>query len=124
MNVEHFGGSVECTDGLLLDGILDVRFGDEANEYLLSHEERYPLLTIQVRGDIACLHFFLGEDHAGFISVGDRKRRDLVTLNTNTPSETIEIAGSFVVTLHRARAAAHEFLRSASRPTSIDWEEL
>lgn len=124
MKIEHFGGSVTVGDDAVLDEILAARYGDGGNEFWLSWSERYPLLSIMVRGAVACLHYFPNQYHPGFISVGVGQARGAVTFFTNTPTEEIEVAGDSVVPFRLAEKAAHEFLHSMALPTSIQWLEL
>lgn len=124
INVEHFGGSVEVTDPTALDEVLRTRFANDANEYWLCGDERYPVLAINVRGSSAMIHFFPEDGHAGFGSIGDESAAGVETFYTNTATEELEIWARAVVDFEQARLAALEFMRSGSIPTVIDWYEL
>jgi hypothetical protein len=45
--------------------LLKKRYGDDVNEFFIAGEDRYPLLSILVRGSVACLHFFPQAAHPG-----------------------------------------------------------
>lgn len=124
MKIEHFGGLLEVETVAALDKVLDLRYGNRANEYLICGKDRYPLLCVQVRGAVACLHFFPEEGHPGFLSVGEGAAAGLETFYTNTPTEEIEVAADAVVSFDQAREAAREFFRSHVIPRSIRWVEL
>jgi hypothetical protein len=124
MKVEHFGGSVEVTGVADLDDVLSARYGDSANEYLMCAEKRYPLLSVQVRGARACLHFFPHEDHPGFLSVADGAGEGVETFYTNTPTEEIQVATDAIIPFDQAKSAAHEFLHSRSISSSVQWTEF
>ena len=105
LKVEHFGGAVEVDDSAALDRVLDARYGNDVNEYWLGGEEKYPCLAIQVRGSVACLHFFPRDGHPGFLSVGDETAAGIETFYTNTPTEgvTSPPAQLFHLTKHERR---------------------
>jgi hypothetical protein len=124
MKIEHFGGAVEIADVAALDGVLDARYGDDANEYWLYGEAEFPCLAICVRGSSAYLHFFPQADHPGFASRGEDTTDRAAIFFTNTPTETMEVSSHAVVPIDRARAAAQEFFRLGSLPCSLRWTEL
>jgi immunity protein Imm1 of predicted polymorphic toxin system len=127
MNIEHFGGTADVADSASLDEVLAARFGDQhdVNEFWISGEQRYPLLSVQVCGELSCLHYFPEEDHPGFISVGQGGGAGgTAVFCTNTPTEEIEVEASAVVPFEQARQATHEFMRSGSQPTCVAWSEL
>jgi len=125
MKIEHFGGLAEVGDDASLDEVLSKRFGEDVNEFWISGDEKYPALTIQVRGPLSCLLYYPEEGHPGFISVGeDGDEDEVVVFRTNTPTEEIEVSADAVVPFEQARRAAHEFMTSTSKPASVEWSEL
>lgn len=124
MKVEHFGGAVDVADSTALDRVLDARYGNEVNEFIMGGQETYPYLSILVRGSAAYLHFFPAEGHPGFASVGNASAQGDETFYVNTPTEEIWVAASAVVPFDRAREAAQEYLRTGTMPRTVRWLEL
>ena len=124
MRVEHFGGTDQIRDAAGLCELLKKRYGDDVNEFFISGEDLYPLLSILVRGSVACLHFFPQADHPGFISVGAKKRDGVLVFYTNTPTEEIEVDARAGIPFEQAQTAAKEFLELGSMPAFVQWKEL
>ena len=125
MRVEHFGGSLDVTDVRELDQVLEFRDERDSNElYMSDHDEQFqdarPALMINLRGTAAHAYFLPGGDHAGFVALGDEERTDEVMFY----GSDIVVYGPHIITVQTARKIAHEFLRSRSRSTLVEWDEL
>jgi Immunity protein Imm1 len=93
-----------------------------STSFWLFGEEKHPVLSVLVRGNLACVHFFPREGHPGFASVGNESADASITFRGST--EAVEVSGACVVTFEQARQAAREFLLSRSLPASLRWSEL
>ena len=122
--VEHFGGTEEVRDSLALDRILARRFGADVNAFWITGEEPFPALAILVRGELASVHFFPHDGHAGFQSRGTAPSQHPVTFCCGSPTELIQVPSESVVAFDDARLAAHEVLSSFAMPQSLRWFEL
>jgi hypothetical protein len=107
-----------------LDAVLALRFGDDSNEFWMFGDEPFPALAVQVKGALACLHFFPKQSHPGFLSMGDGISADPETFFTNTPIEEIQVPADAVVPFELARRAAMEFLGTHVIPPSVRWNDL
>jgi hypothetical protein len=127
MRIEHFGGTAVASDWPSLRQLLTLRYGSGANEFWLSGEERFPSLSILVRDERACLHFFRSEHDAGRCSQNDANGQEAsgsLIFFTNTPDEEIEVPAEATVSFSTAMDAARDFLGSSEPPPSIHWKEL
>jgi Immunity protein Imm1 len=97
------------------------------NCFWLSHDDQpYPFLGVLVKGDLAYVHYFPEDRHAGHRSLGNLPGLDPEGLTTfyldeGTPQE---ILNDGIVLFEKALAAAKEFHQSPALPRSIEWQEL
>jgi hypothetical protein len=124
MIVEHFGGTATVANRDELERVLFQKYADDVNEFWIAGPERFPALTVLVRGAQANVHYFPRENHPGFISENGTSSRWKVTFYTGSPTQEIQVGAEFVVTLHEATKAALEFFESGSLPPSLRWTEL
>jgi len=112
-------------EGELFDFIA-IRYGEGVNEFWLTEEEsKFPALAIMVKKDLACLHYFPYEGHAGFISSGTCGIDcDDVCVFVINRTEDQEILKDCVVFAADAVRAATEFFVCKKMPESIAWDEL
>jgi hypothetical protein len=61
MIVHHFGGDIECNTTKKLLEVLNLKYGNSSNEFMLSGETEYPYMAIMVKGDFAVVSFFIEE---------------------------------------------------------------
>jgi hypothetical protein len=71
VKVEDFNGACEVKDSVELEKALKKRYGHESNSFWLTHDsKKYPSMAVMVKGDLATLNYFSGDDSAGFRSKG------------------------------------------------------
>ena len=128
IKIEDFSGRGLVEDSGTLRTYFARRYDNDLNEYWLSTESGFPALSIQVRGSLACLHYFPSADHPGYISKnkgGNISVGEIVVFATNTPEEEIEVYGENIVGIEEAFLAANEFVVDPFRlPPSTRWIEL
>jgi len=122
-SVDHFGGTTRVSDLASLKNLLRERHADDLNEFWLSADAQFPVLSISVRGGVAALHFFPHDGHPGFQSRGDEPPGGLVTLQT-TNGEEIDVPSQSIVSFVEVQRAAQEFAESLTLPSSLEWFEL
>lgn len=122
IEVAHFGGTTRVTDPASLDSLLRERHADGLNEFWISGEEKFPVLVVSVRDQIAAVHFFPEDRNPGFQSRGDRAPGGVVSLQTI--GEEIQVTSDAIVPFEDARRATHEFVDTLMLPTTIRWFEL
>lgn len=129
MRIKHFGG-IEIVSTLSeFESILNLRYGENANEFWITKNEieENPCLAILVKDNYANVTFFPNYDHMGFQSLSpddSEKDDEYMVFYTNTPEEEIEVSTSMVVAWDSALEAAKEFFTTLVKPTCLEWEEL
>jgi hypothetical protein len=97
------------------------------NSFWLSHgAERYPVIGILVKRDLASVHYIPKDRDAGFVSVAKAHgpRADGTTTFFVRPTEKIWVANHQVVPFSDALKVAQEFAISTKLPKCIEWFEL
>lgn len=128
MRIEDFEGAYEASDISELEMVLQKRYGPGVNGFWLSHDnEKYPSVSLLVRGDLACLHYFPADSHPGFLSVGsiqELKPDESTIFFLDNPNQEQEIPNSSVISFYEAVEVAKGFFASKELPGSIEWLEL
>ena len=123
-------GSHEAEAEVHLEAILQIRYGGgQANHFWLSHgDARHPAMSIFAKADLASLHFFPTARHPGFRSAGGEalglEPGGFTIFYMNNVAEEEEVLNDSVVPFSVALVAAKEFLRTAVKPTSLQWFRL
>jgi hypothetical protein len=130
MRIEDFNGIIHhASDIEEIDNILRKRYGKGVNEFWISHgDERFPVISLQVSGRLACLHYIPRKRHAGFVSLGDLKSLGLEPGGETTfyvgPTTPIWALNEQVISFSDALKVVHEFSANPALPKSIRWFEL
>jgi hypothetical protein len=130
MRIEDFNGrTCHASDIEQIDRILSKRYRKGANEFRISHEgEKFPRISLQVNGPLACLHYFPEQGHPGHVSLGDLKSLGLKpggdTTFYVTETEPIWARNEQVISFPDALKVIHEFAANPALPKSIRWFEL
>ncbi len=98
------------------------------NSFWLSHSDgTKPSLSMLVRGDLACLHYFPDDSHPGVSSIGEvaaLKPGGTTIFFIDNPDQEQEILNSSVIHFAKAIEVAKEFFACKGLPRSIKWFEL
>lgn len=129
MRIKHFGGIVNAYTLSEFESFLNMRYGENANEFWITKNEveENPCLAVLVKGQYANVTYFPDYDHMGFQSlsaVNGLKENGHMVFYTNTPEEEIEVSNEMVITWDLAFEAAKEFFSTLKKPTCLKWEEL
>ncbi|HXA70012.1 MAG TPA: hypothetical protein VNW24_06160 [Stellaceae bacterium] len=130
MEVEDLSGTHSVHSIAQLEQLLGVRFKDQENEFWLRADKSdHPALSIMVKGDLAAIHYFPKEGHAGHVSIGgkmnlDAKKMTKFSIGSLDPGATIHVPNHLIVSFSEALEVAKEFFRSQELPRSIEWFEL
>jgi hypothetical protein len=130
MIVSDFSGDHSVQSIAQLEQRLGVRFKDEQNLFHLTPDSSdHPTLTVHVRGDLAAIYYYRGDDRAGYVSLGgkmnlDPKEWTTFSITKRDPGETIDVRNEFIVPFSEALKVAKEFFNSQQMPHSIEWFEL
>lgn len=128
MRIQGFANVCESHGDAHIEAALAKRHGTNVNAFWLSHNnEKYPMISILVKGELASLHYFPKERHPGFRSVGrakDLKAGGTTTFFMNSETEEHEVLNDSIVPFSTALTVAKEFSRAKELPTSVEWLEL
>jgi hypothetical protein len=108
--------------------VLEKRYGPDANSFWIWHyEEKNPAISLLVRGNLSCIHYFPYEGHPGFVSVGTVESLDkdgFTSFRFETVEQEQEIWNPHVISASAGISAARDFFSSKDLPKSIEWKEL
>jgi hypothetical protein len=130
MKVHDFGGTHSVNSIAQLEQLLGARFKHHMNEFSLCPDSSiYPLIKINVRGDLAAIYYIPADRQAGYVSIGgkmhlDPKAETSFSIDGLDPGETIDVPNEFIVPFSKAVEAAKEFFHAQEMPRSIKWFEL
>ncbi len=128
LKIHDFGGTHEADSASELETVLQKTYASGVNGFWLSHDdEKDPAISLLVNCDLACIHYFPGNSHPGFVSVGtvpQLSRKGTTTFYLDTLDQEEEMPNESVVRFSEAVQIAKDFLSSKELPKSIDWSEL
>jgi hypothetical protein len=128
MKIEDFEGIYEVNNMSELGTILQKRYGPGVNGFWLSHDnDKYPAISLLVKGDLATLLYVPRESHPGFTPVGrvaDLDKKETTTFSVDTIEQEMEISNKAIVLFSTALSVAKDFFTSKELPRSIEWVEL
>ena len=76
MIVYEFNGKKECNNLIELQEVLKHRSKGNSNEFELRTELEYPFLTILIKEELACVHYFKDENDCGHYAYTDNNARN------------------------------------------------
>ena len=112
MWVEDFEGGLDITTPHALEAALTKRYGDGRNSFWLARQAgKFPAINIMVRGELAYVHYFPVERHAGFASVAKvpGPRPDGTSIFFLYPTEKVWAPNRALIPFSEALKAAQEF---------------
>ena len=125
MKIQDFERVYNANGDDAVESALAKRYGDGVNAFWLSNaSSKYPALLILVNGDLASLHYFPKERHAGYRSVGHIQGLvpgAMTTFFMNSVSEPQPMINDSVVPFSVALKAGKEFSTSTDLPSSVEW---
>lgn len=128
MIIEHFMGKEICKNINEIPEILKKQTSKGVNEFWISINGDYPVLSVLTNQNYAYVHFFEEEGEPGLQIISDVDLGlDLdgeSVFYTNTDTEEVNIENSCVVDIKRAIEIVHEFGVTHQLPKCIAWEEL
>lgn len=125
MRIEDFNGVQDATSDEDIEEALAKRYGEGVNEFWLSHaDNRFPAMSILVKGNISALHFFQKDQDPGMTSIGGGLNFEIdgtTTFYMNSTEEEQEIPNGMLVPFPLALKAAKEFAAHREPPECIEW---
>ncbi len=105
MKVYDFYGEYNCNNEEELLKILKIRSKNMSNEFELRNEAEYPFMTIMVKDDFACVHFFKDVNDAGSyaFSIANEQIKDgYITFNIGSEEAETEISNTMIVSVEQS----------------------
>lgn len=128
MIIEHFMGKEICENIIEISSILRRQTSRGVNEFWISINGSYPVLSVLTNQNYAYVHFFEEEGEPGLQIISDVDLGlDLdneSVFYTNTDTEEVHIENSCIVDIKRAIEIVYEFGVTHQLPKCIAWEEL
>lgn len=85
-------------------------------------DKTYPCISLIVHNHMAVVHYFVSEDDAVFVSLGDIVQDSIFELTTE--SQHFEIATYQLISLEKALSYVEAFFEDRLTPDTMEWEEL
>jgi hypothetical protein len=126
MNIYHFGGHIKCLSLDELNSILDSRYGEGVNEFLIAGENKYPCLAVMINGKYATLTFISESEQGLLQSIGGNVGLNLnetTVFYTGTQDQETQVWNEFVITMEKAKDVANEFFITLNLPKCVEWSE-
>lgn len=121
INVENRDGDFKCQTKQELEALLRESAGKPFDDVWIYGESEYPCLAMLLKGDLACIHYFLDDNGDMWQSVGNCGSE--VNFVPGSGEEML-IPGECVITLDQALACAGMFFDKPERPDCIAWRDL
>ena len=126
MIIYSFNGKKECNNKSELLDALKQRSEGNSNDFELRTEHEYPFLSILVKGDLACVHFFENESVCGhFAYTHDNElKEDFIVFNMGYEEFETEISKDLVIPVEQAYIIAEDFYEKKEMSNKVNWFEL
>lgn len=126
MIIYEFDGKTECHNLNELQEVLKHRSKNNSNEFELRPDLEYPFLTILVKDEYACVHYFKDENDCGhYACVGDNGLEDeYIIFNMGSEDFKTEISKDLVIPIEQAYIVALDFFYTNEMSTMMQWVEL
>ena len=126
MIIYEFTGKTECHNSNELREVLKHRSKNNSNEFELRLDLEYPFLTILVKDEYACVHYFKDANDCGhFAYIGDNGLEDeYVIFNMGSEDFQTEISKDLVIPIEQAYIAALDFFYTNEMSKMMQWLEL
>jgi hypothetical protein len=126
MVVYSFNGKEECKNINELLNVLKQRSKGNSNDFELRTDQEYPFLTILVKDELACVHFFLNEEDCGHYAYTDNKvlNEDYIIFNIGSENSETKISKDLVISVEQAYIIAKDFYEKLEMSKKVKWFEL
>ena len=126
MIVYDFSGKTECSNLIELQKILKHRSHNNSNEFELRTESEYPFLTILIKEEFACVHYFKDENDCGHYAYVDNNgiKEEYIVFNMGSKNSETEISKDLVIPVEQAYIAAIDFFNTCEMSNKMKWFEL
>lgn len=126
MVVYEFNGKIECNNLMELQEVLRHRSKKNSNEFELRTESGYPSLTILIKEELACVHYFKDENDCGHYAYTENNgvKEEYIIFNIGSENSETEISKDLVISVEQAYVAAIDFFNTCEMSKKMKWFEL
>lgn len=126
MYVYEFDNKIECNSLEDLQEVLRHRSKNNSNEFEIRTDLGYPFLTILVKDEFACVHYFKDESDCGHYAYIDNHEleQEYIDFNMGSDDSVTEISKDLVISVEQAYIAAIDFYNTRKMSTKMKWFEL
>lgn len=126
MLVTDFYEEKNCNTSIELIEALKTRSKTQSNEFELRTDSDYPYMTILIKNEYACVHFFDETNECGYYAYSENNdfKDDFIIFNIGSETSETEISKDLVISVEQAYEIAIEFLKSLKRSNTVKWFEL
>ena len=119
-------GKKECNNLIELQEVLKHRSKGNSNEFELRTELEYPFLTILIKEELACVHYFKDENDCGHYAYTDNNglEEEYVIFNIGSENAESEISKELVIPVEQAYIVAIDFFETCEMSKRMKWFEL
>ena len=128
IRVCDYGPEREVGTGAEVEAILAERAANGMNSWWVSWDSMYPCVGILANGDLACVHYFPDDRHAGFVAKGpapglDPSGQTMFSIS-GLSNEEDWTPNTDVVDFSVAIQVVRDFVRDRAMSSSVVWLEL
>ena len=126
MLVYEFNKKTKCNSLEELLEVLRHRTKNNSNEFEIRTDLGYPYLTILIRDEFACVHYFKDETDCGHYAYIDNNEleEEYIIFNMGSENSITEISKDLVIPVEQANIAAIDFYNTNEMSTKMKWFEL
>ena len=127
MKVYDFYGEYNCKSEDELLKALKVRSKNSSNEFELRNDAEYPFMTILIKEDYACVHYFKDEQDVGryaFSRDSVQIEDEYITFNMGSEDMETEVSNKMVISVEKAYTVAKDFFNTSQMSSDVEWYQL
>ena len=126
MIVYEFDNETKCNNLEELQEVLRHRSKNNSNDFEIRPDQGFPFLTILIKDEFACVHYFKDETDCGHYAYIDNNEvaEEYIVFNIGSENSVTEISKDIVIPVEVAYIAAMDFYNTNEMSTRMKWFEL
>lgn len=121
MHIANNSGDFDCESKQEIENMVRKSARKPCDDIWMNGVDEYPCLAILVKGNYACVHYFLNNTGDMWQSVGDCQED--VTFETGDGNPAFAPFGA-TISLEKAMECMCSFFDNLQKPECIEWREL
>lgn len=129
MRIQDMFRSYTANDLDTISDVLRTRNDKGENAFWITRgDDKFPMLSVLIRGELATLQYFRKDRDAGLASVGQKpttlKENVIAFPISQNSADDLLIQSDSLISVEKAIKAVREFFESGEVPKSVEWLEL